>query len=406
MGYETVMDPAFSQRREALMARIGPRAVAIIHGTHAARRNSDVEHRYRAPSDLLYLTGLTEPESFAVLTPGRAERLTLFVRPRDPDKEVWTGRRLGLEGALGTLGADRAHPIEELPARLLDLCDGCDEVHYLPGDERSVDELVLGTVAALRAGERRGRRAPTRIVDLRATLHELRLIKDDAGLLALRRAVAIAAEAHREAMRSARPGMREYEVEALVDYTFRRRGASGPGYGTICGGGDNATILHYVDNNDTLRAGELLLIDAGAEVDGFTSDVTRTFPPGGRFSPAQRRVYQLVLDTEKACIAMVRPGADIEQIHAHAVERLTAGLVELGLLSGFPGNAPRPLAAGMVLTVEPGLYIPASAADVPAELRGIGVRIEDDVLCTASGHEVLTADVPREIADIEALTAA
>lgn len=426
-------------RRERLMTRLGPRAVAILHGSRLARRNGDVDHRYRAPSDLLYLTGLTEPEACAVLTPGRPERFTLFLRPRDPEREIWTGRRLGVEGALTHLGADRAHPIEELRQRLPDLIDGADELHYLPGDDREVDELVLSTVASLRAAERRGRRAPLRIVDLRATLHEQRLIKDPEALASLRRAVHITAEAHAAAMRAARPGMHEYEIEALVEYTFRRRGASGPGYGTIVGGGANATVLHYVDNSDPLAAGQLLLIDAGAEWGGFTADITRTFPIGARFTPAQRRVYQLVLDTEKSCIERVRPGATIEAIHAHAVELLTAGMVELGLLQGelaaliekeaykrfymhrtshwlgldvhdvgmyFPDNAPRQLAPGMVLTVEPGLYIAADALDVPEELRGIGVRIEDDVLVTDGAPEVLTAAAPREIADVEALTAA
>ena len=428
----------FASRRDELMRRLGPRAVAVIHGTRAARRNNDVEHRYRVPSDLLFLTGMTEPESFAVITPGRGERFTMFVRPRDPERETWTGRRLGLEGAISQLKADRAYRIEELREKLVELIDGADEVHYLPGDESEVDELILHTVAHLRAAERKGRRAPTRIVDLRATLHEQRLVKDEAGLGALARAVEISVEAHTLAMRTARPGMREYEIEALVDYTFRRRGAGGPGYGTICGGGVNATILHYVDNADALRAGDLMLIDAGAEWDGFTADITRTFPPGGRFSPAQRRIYQLVLDTEKSCIELVRPGANIEEIHAHAVRRLTEGMVDLGLLAGsvdelieqeiykrfymhrtshwlgldvhdagiyFPGNAPRPLAPGMVLTVEPGLYVAGDAEGVPDEYRGIGVRIEDDVLVTAEGHRVLTIACPKEIADVEALTA-
>ena len=290
----------------------------------------------------------------------------------------------------------------------------------------------------LRAGERRGMRAPTSIRDLRGSLHELRLIKDAAALAELNRAAEITAEAHTQAMRAARGGVNEREIEALIDYTFRRRGGF-PGYGTIVGGGANATILHYVDNCEPLRQGDLLLVDAGCEVEGFTADVTRTYPVGGRFSPAQRRAYELVLDAEKRCIAAVKPGATIDGIHQLAVEILTEGMVALGLLAGAPAaliesgaykrfymhrtshwlgldvhdvgayavdGRSRPLAPGMVLTVEPGLYVPADATDVPAELRGIGIRIEDDVLVTSSGHEVLTRAIPKEPHEIEALTAA
>ena len=433
------------------MRRLGPRAVALIPGSRLARRNSDVEHKYRAPSDLLYLTGFAEPEAFAVITPGRDEKYTLFLRPRDPDRETWTGRRVGVEGAVARLGADRAWPIADLAARLVDLVDGADELHFLPGDDADTDRLVMATVQTLREGERRGRRSPPRLVDLSTTLHEMRLVKDEDALAKQRRAVAITAEAHVAAMRAARDGMYEYEIEALVDYTFRRRGCSGPGYPTIVGGGANATILHYVDNQDPLRRGDLLLIDAGGEYEGYTADVTRTFPVNARFAPGQRRLYELVLATEKECVALVRPGATIDEIHSHAVRRLTAGMVELGLLTGevpqliesgaykrfflhrsshwlgldvhdvgaytfAPGEAggaapgrdakptPRPLVPGMVLTVEPGIYIAADAQDVPAEYRGIGIRIEDDVLVTATGHEVLTAAIPKEIAEIEALT--
>jgi Xaa-Pro aminopeptidase len=272
----------------------------------------------------------------------------------------------------------------------------------------------------------------------------MRLRKDEDALGRQRRAIAITAEAHVAAMRAAKGGMYEYEIEALVDYTFRRRGCSGPGYGTIVGGGDNATILHYVDNKDPLVDGQLLLIDAGGEYQGYTADVTRTFPINARFNPAQRRLYELVLSVEKSCIARARPGATVDGIHEHAVERLTAGMVELGLLVGevpklIESNAyrrfymhrtshwlgldvhdvgsygqrapdgtiaPRPLVPGMVLTVEPGIYVAADAHDVAAEYRGIGIRIEDDVLVTDGEPEVLTAAVPKEVAEIEALTTA
>ena len=307
---------------------------------------------------------------------------------------------------------------------------------YVPGDDREMDELILKALADLRAGERRGMRAPTRITDLRTTLHELRLIKDDDALTKMRRAAEITRDAHVAAMKAARDGVHEYEIEALIDYTFRKNGGH-TGYGTIVGGGVNATILHYVDNAEPLRQGELLLVDAGCELDGFTADVTRTYPIGGRFGVAQRRAYQLVLDVEKKCIESVKPGATIDGIHQQAVELLTQGMVDLGLLKGTVrelidsgaykrfymhrtshwlgldvhdvgsytvDGKPRPLEPGMVLTVEPGLYVPPDATDVPGELRGIGIRIEDDVLVTAGGHEVLTRAVPKEPADLEALT--
>jgi Xaa-Pro aminopeptidase len=430
------MSNPFAARRRAFFERIGPGTVAVVGGKSLTTRNGDVEHRFRQSSDLLYLTGFPEPEALAVLAPGRDKPFTLFVRPRDPEREVWTGRRAGVEGAVARYGADQAFPVETIAAELPKLLDGADEVTYVPGDDHGLDERVLRALADLRAGERRGMRAPTRITDLRTTLHELRLLKDEHALSTLRRAAAVTGEAHTAAMRAARDGVREYEIEALIDYTFRRHGGL-PGYGTIVGGGENATILHYVENSEPLRGGQLLLVDAGCELDGFTADVTRTYPIGGRFGAAQRRVYEIVLEAEKRCIEAVRPGATIDGIHKLAVEILTDGMIALGLLAGardeliekgafrrfymhrtshwlgldvhdvgvyaLDGHS-RPLVPGMVLTVEPGLYIAADAADVPAELRGIGVRIEDDVLVTTDGHEVLTRAIPKEPADIEALT--
>jgi Xaa-Pro aminopeptidase len=428
----------YAARRRALMERIGSRAVAVVGGKKPSVRNGDVENRFRASSDLWFLTGFTEPEALAVLTPGREKQLTMFVLPRDPERETWTGRRHGVEGAQSRFGADQAFPVAEIAKELPKLLDGADEIQYLPGDDRAVDELILNTLVELRAGERRGMRAPTRIVDLRRTLHEIRLIKDDDALQKMRRAVEITHEAHTGAMRAARAGVSETEIEALIDYTFRKHGGL-PGYGTIVGGGNNATILHYVDNCEPLRQGQLLLVDAGCEVDGFTADVTRTYPIGAGFSAAQKRAYQIVLDAEKRCIEAVRPGATIDGIHALAVEILTQGMVELGLLSGEPkqliesmayrkyymhrtshwlgmdvhdvgvyalDGQSRPLQPGMVLTVEPGLYVPLEDTSAPESLRGIGIRIEDDVLVTsdAAGHEILTKSIPKEVADIEALT--
>ena len=428
---------AYAARRQALMERIGPRAVAIMGGKQPTHRNSDVENRFRQSGDVLYLTGFHEPETIVVLAPGREKKFVMFVRPKDPERETWTGRRAGLEGAQQKYGADVAFAVDKLGEELPKLLDGADEVYFVPGDEGALDQRILKALADLRAAERRGSLAPTRMTDLRTTLHELRLRKDEHALSRMRRAAEITAEAHVAAMRAAKGGVNECEIEALIDYTFRRRGGFA-GYGTIVGGGANATILHYVDNCEPLQQGQLLLIDAGCEVDGFTADVTRTYPVGARFTPMQKRAYELVLDVEKRCIAAVRPGATIDGIHAQAVELLTAGMVELGLLQGevkeliekgtyrrfymhrtshwlgldvhdvgayAVAGRSRPLEAGMVLTVEPGLYVATDAADVPAELRGLGIRIEDDVLVTADGHEVLTRAIPKETADLEALTA-
>ena len=428
----------YAARRQQLMEKLGPRAVAIIGGKKLSVRNSDVEHRFRQSSDLWYLTGFTEPEALAVIAPGRAEKFTLFVRPRDPERETWTGRRAGIDGARAKFGADQAFPVEAVTSELPKILDGAEEISYVPGDDGDLDQLVLSTMAHLRQAERRGMRAPRRISDLRWTLHELRLIKDADALAKMRRAVDVTRQAHTGAMRAARDGVKEYEIEALIDYTFRRN-AGHPGYGTIVGGGVNATILHYVDNTEPLKKGELLLVDAGCEVDGFTADVTRTYPIGAKFSPAQRRCYELVLAVEKACIAAVKPGHSIDGIHEQAVELLTRGMIDLGLLQGevrelidkaaykrfymhrtshwlgmdvhdvgiyAPDGKSRPLAPGMVLTVEPGLYIAEDAGDVAAEYRGIGIRVEDDILVTADGHENLTISIPKEVVDLEALTTA
>jgi Xaa-Pro aminopeptidase len=426
----------YAARRQQLMEKIGPRAVAIIGGKKLSVRNSDVEHRFRQTSDLWYLTGFTEPETLAVIAPGRAEKFTLFVRPRDPERETWTGRRAGVDGAKARFGADQSFPVESISSELPKLLDGVDEILYVPGEDGELDHLVMSTMAHLRQAERRGMRAPRRIGDLRWTLHELRLIKDADALAKMRRAVEVTRLAHTAAMRAARDGVKEYEIEALIDYTFRKN-AGHPGYGTIVGGGVNATILHYVDNTEPLKKGELLLIDAGCEIDGFTADVTRTYPIGARFSPAQKRCYELVLSVEKACVAAVKPGHTIDAIHDQAVELLTRGMVDLGLLQGdvrelidsaaykrfymhrtshwlgmdvhdvgiyAPDGKSRPLQPGMVLTVEPGLYIAEDAHDVAAEYRGIGIRVEDDILVTADGHENLTISIPKEVGELEALT--
>jgi Xaa-Pro aminopeptidase len=424
-------------RRARLMELLGPRAALVLASPPERLRNGDTDYKFRQDSDILYLTGFAEPGATLVLRPGHPETpFVMFVRPRDPAAETWTGRRAGVEGAVRDYGADAAFPAGELDTKLPEILAGADELHY-PFGREPVDAVVTRAHARLRASERRGRRAPGRLVDARLSVHELRLVKGPDEVAVQRRAAAITAEAHTAAMRAARDGVNEGEIEALIDYTFRRRGGTGPGYPTIVGGGVNATILHYVENNRPLAAGQLLLVDAGCEVDGYTADVTRTFPVGGRFSDPQRRLYEAVLDAQLAAIEAVKPGATIDAIHDQVVVALTRSLVELGLLAGdvpklvetgaykpfymhrtshwlgidvhdvgfySEQGVARPLVPGMVLTIEPGLYI-APDAEVPPEYRGLGVRIEDDILVTAVGHDNLTVDSPKSVPEIERLTA-
>jgi Xaa-Pro aminopeptidase len=427
------------ERRARLAKLLGPGAALLLASPPERTRNGDVTFKFRQDSDILYLTGFEEPGTVVLLRPDHPQTpFVMFVRPRNPADEIWTGRRFGVDGAVQRFGADAAFSIEEVDARLPELVSGATEVHYHFGRDAEVDDRVLRMMGRLRAGERRGRRAPVRLVDARLSVHEMRLFKSSVELDLQRRAAEITARAHVAAMGAARPGVHEYEIEGLIDYTFRKHGATGPGYPSIVGGGANATILHYVENSAVLQAGQLLLIDAGGEVEGFTADVTRTFPVGARFSPAQRRIYEAVLETQIAAIEAVKPGATIEAIHDQVVASLTRQLVELEILHGDPAElvasgafkpfymhrtshwlgmdvhdvgfyaiegAARPLEPGMVLTIEPGLYIAEDAA-VPAEYRGIGVRIEDDIVVTATGYENLTVHTPKSVVDLERLTAA
>lgn len=431
-----MFDPAvFAARRDAYMKAIGPTGVAVVHSLPERLRNGDAFHPFRQLSDLHYLTGFIEPDTTLILRPGaESERVVMFVRPRDPELETWEGRRAGIEGAKSQYGADAAYPAAELTAKFSELIANHDELHYALGLDDEMDKLVTSTIARLRKTEKRGKRPPRAVVDPRDALHELRLHKRPEELAALKKAADISTEAHIAAMRMGRPGVFEHELEAMINYTFRRRGGQGPGYTSIVGAGENSTILHYIDNRCAIADGDLVLVDAGCEYDHYTADITRTWPANGRFSPTQRRVYEIVLACQVEAIEMVKPGATIDDIHNLCVRRLTEGMIALGLLGGAvddrindqsyrrfymhgtshwlgmdvhdvgayvrDGKA-RALEPGMVLTVEPGLYI-APEADAPPELRGIGVRIEDDVLVTEHGHEVLTAACPKKIEDIEA----
>ncbi len=423
-----------------LIRRMEPNSVAILPSAREARRSHDTDYRYRQDSDFFYVTGFNEPEAIAVIAPAHEEHpYTLFVRPRDPEREIWDGRRAGVEGAKEAYGADAAFPITEFAEKLSDLINGAQNLYYRIGNGNpDLDDQIIRQIARMRMMGRRGIQPPQAIIDPAAILHEMRLIKTDEEIAIMQRAASISAEAHREAMREARPGMMEYEVEALIEYVFRRRGAQAPAYTTIVGGGANATILHYINNDAPLREGELLLIDAGAEYQGYAADITRTFPIAGRFNDAQRDIYSLVLEAQVKCIEMVRPGVTLEEMHQRSVEILTEGMVRLGLLEGDPAKLieeetykrfymhrlghylgmdvhdvgryhtdgqPRRVEAGLVMTVEPGLYIAVDAEGIPDKYRGIGVRIEDDVLVTPDGYRVLTSEAPKEIEEIEALTA-
>jgi Xaa-Pro aminopeptidase len=413
--------------------------VAIFRAAPVSIRSHDVEYPFRQDNDFLYLTGFREPEATCVLAPGAEHPFTLFVRPRDKDKEIWTGLRAGVDGAREIYGADVAYTVDELDARLPKLIEHASVVYYAPGRDPRFNTRILDLFGWARDNHARSGAGPRGLLDPGAILHEMRLIKAPEEIEALERAITIAAGAHEQAMREARPGAFEYEIEALIDYTFRRCGATGPAYPSIVASGPNATVLHYVENTRQMRDGELLLIDAGAEYDGYCADVTRTFPVGVRFEGRQRDLYQLVLGAQEAAIEAVRPGAAFDDPHGIAVDVLVDGLLTLGLLSGTRDAAlesgayrrfymhrtshwlgmdvhdvgvyrvddrPRALAPGMVLTVEPGLYVAPDCEQVAPEWRGIGIRIEDDVLVTPEGNRVLSAAVPKRPDAIESARAA
>ncbi|MDP9035102.1 MAG: aminopeptidase P N-terminal domain-containing protein, partial [Myxococcota bacterium] len=427
---------AFARRREAFfdtMTAGSPSSLAILPAAPVAQRNNDVQHEYRQDSDFYYLSGFDEPESVLVLD-ARERRTTLFVRPRDRDREVWDGPRAGIEGAKQSYGADEAFVVADLDEKLPNLVQNRHRVHYRLGASRTFDDRVLAAIDRVRARQRTGVFAPSEIVDPGAILHEMRLRKSAVELETMRSASRITREAHELAMSNARPGMYEYEVEALLLETFRRHGAERPAYGSIVGSGPNACVLHHRRNDRRMADGELLLIDAGCELGYYASDVTRTFPVGRGFSKEQQAIYELVLEAQLAGIAACKPGATLDGIHKFTIGIITRGLVRLGLLSGedpekliedgtykrffmhrtshwlgmdvhdvgsyYLAAKPRPLEPGMVLTVEPGIYIPAGDDSVPPEWRCIGVRIEDDVAITEGAPEVLTAGIPKTVEEV------
>ena len=421
----------YAERRRRLAEAVGD-GVAVIPTAPERVRNRDSHYPYRFDSHFYYLTGFNEPEAVLVLVGSKA---ILFCREKNVEREIWDGFRYGPEAARERFGFDEAFPISALDKEMERLLENRAALHYPMGLDPEWDARVIRWVNAVRMKVRAGVAAPERVQDVRALIDDMRLIKDTHEMGVMRRAARIAAQAHRRAMQRTRPGRTEYEIEAELLYEFRRNGAQFPAYSPIVAGGANACVLHYVFNDAPLHDGDLLLIDAGCELDGYASDITRTFPVNGRFSTAQREVYELVLASQRAAMDKVRPGNGWNEPHDAAVKALAQGLIDLKLLAGPLEQALekeaykrfymhrtghwlgldvhdagdykrkgdwRALAPGMVLTVEPGLYIRAED-DVPERLRNIGIRIEDDVLVTDAGCEVITAEAPKAIADVEAL---
>ncbi|MBZ9575392.1 Xaa-Pro aminopeptidase [Modicisalibacter sp. MOD 31.J] len=427
----------YRARRRALMDALPAGSAVMLPAASLVTRSNDSDYPFRQNSDFHYLTGFPEPDALLLLLPGReAGESVLFCPDKDPLLEAWTGIRIGAEAAVARYGVDQAFANAERDGRLSELLDGRQAL-YLPLDDAAAVASAEGIRLMLKARARQGARPPEAFADVAPLIHEQRLIKSEAELALMRHAARISAQAHVRAMRVARPGLHEYQLQAELEHEFRWQGGSGPAYGTIVGGGANACVLHYVENAARLEADTLVLIDAGAEFDGYAGDITRTFPVSGRFSEAQRALYDVVLTAQERAVAAVRPGVTLSEIHQGVVRDLTHGLIELGLLAGEVeariddasykrfylhstshwlgldvhdvggyrhDGTPRQLVPGMVLTVEPGLYIPDDD-DIPADLRGTGIRIEDDVAVTVEGHEVLTAAVPKRADEIEALMA-
>jgi len=430
----------YVRRRAALMAKMLPDSIAILPAAPVQIRNRDVEHIYRQDSDFQYLSGFPEPGAVLVLLPGRRQgQYLLFCRPRDPERELWDGKRAGQEGAVRDYAADEAFAIDEIDERLPQLMQGCTRVYCPIGHQAEFDGRLFDWVKKIRHHARQGARPPQEYIALEPLLHEMRLYKSAEEIRLMRRAAEISCLAHIRAMQASRSGLYEYHLEAELDYAFRQGGAKMPAYHSIVASAANACILHYTDNDAVLNKGALVLIDAGCELDGYASDITRTFPVDGRFNREQKALYELVLEANEAAIACVAPGRHFNEAHEAAVRVITAGLIELGLLQGERdeliareafrpfymhrtghwlgmdvhdvgdyqvAGAWRTLEPGMCLTVEPGIYIAPDNTDVPEAWRGIGIRIEDDVLVTENGCEILSSGVPKSVAAIEALMAA
>lgn len=430
----------FAERRSQMLQAMGPDAVAIFVGGRLAVRSADTEFPFRQDSDFWYLTGFDHPDAVAVLSTREGPDFTLFVQPRDRDAEIWTGYRPGVDGAIEDFGADAAHPIDEFAAKLPELLRGAARIYHVLGRDAAIDAKIVALQEEIRRQSRGGVLPANELIDPRLLVHEMRLVKTPAEIEIMQRAADISLEAHHRAAKICRTGRYEYELEAELAYAFRASGGSGPAYGSIVGSGKNATILHYITNDQPLGKGEVVLIDAGVELEGYASDVTRCYPVDGRFEPAARELYDLVLAAQLASLEASKPGATLPEIHMASVRTLTQGLVDLGMLSGSVDGlieseayrpyymhgtshwlgldvhdvgayvvkngdekpVARPLAKGMAYTIEPGLYVAPDDPNAPDAFKGIGIRIEDDVVITDDGHLNLTREIPKTADDIEA----
>jgi Xaa-Pro aminopeptidase len=424
-----------AKHRKQLMRMVGEGGIAILPAAPVRTRNRDVDHPYRPDSDFFYLSGFPEPEAVIVLVPGRKQgEYILFCRDKDPEQEIWHGRRYGPEGAVQQFGVDDAFPIDDIDDILPGLMEHCERVYYTMGLDPQFDRQVMDWVNTLRSQSRSGAHVPYEFVSLDFLLHDMRLFKNRDELRLMKKAAKISMDAHKRAMRACRPGMYEYQLDAEILYEFQRNGATWA-YPSIVGGGANGCILHYTENDQPLQDGDLVLIDAGCEYQGYDADITRTFPVNGRFSAPQAEIVELVLEANLEAIKQVKPGNHWNDPHHAAVRVLTRGLVELGLLKGTPAklikeeaykkyymhrtghwlgmdvhdvgdykvdDTWRLLEPGMVLTIEPGLYIQHGSRGAK-RWWDIGVRIEDDVVVTKEGNQVLTGELPKSVADIEAL---
>lgn len=429
----------YAKRRKELMSTIGPNGIVILFAAPEYIRNGDAHYMYRQNSDFYYLTGFNEPEAVMVLAPKRKEgEYILFNRVRDRDREIWDGPRAGQEGARKEYLANQAFPISELEKMLPDLLLGRETIHFPLGLNKEVDKKILTAVNQIRAKIRAGVQSPVTFMDVTPTIHEMRLFKSPAEVAITQKAIDITQIGHVNAMRACKPGMYEYQLEAELTSAFVRHGSRSTAYNSIVGSGRNTCILHYISNDKKIEDGDLILIDAGCEYQNYASDITRTFPANGEFSGEQRAIYELVLESQLAAIKSIKPGASWTRAQDVIVKVLTQGLVDLGILKGnvdnliekqayFPyymhrsghwlgldvhdcgryrlGDKWRPLKAGMMFTVEPGLYMSADIPGLHKRWHNIGVRIEDNVLVTEKGCNVLSKNIPKTVADIEDLMA-
>lgn len=427
----------FAKRRKAFLDRLGD-GMAILFAAPHAKRNADAHYEFRTCSYFYYLTGVREQEAAAIFFPNSDKPYRLFVMPKNPEMEMWEGKRVGVEAAKSVFQADETYDCHDVEKVFRELLKNTPTLFHNLGSFPSQDDLIFRVLKEHQPNLRRGEKKFERLLRVQDVLDPMRKVKDAAELELLRKNCRNTAIAHRKAMEFTRPGQYEYQVEAEIEFWFRHGGADDLAYASIVAGGNNATVLHYKTNRDALRDGDLLLIDAGGEMDVYASDITRTFPVNGKFTPAQKRIYEIVLRSQKEAIQMVRPGVKFHDIHKRTVEVLVEGLLDLGLLRGdlqeivkdrknyasfyphntshwlgldvhdcgdyfLPDGSSIPLEAGNFLTIEPGIYISADRTDVLEEYRGIGIRIEDDVMVTADGHEVLTSDAPKEVDEIEAI---